>query len=205
MARPREFEPREVTERAMHVFWSQGVEQTSVSDLVAATGVQRSGLYSEFGSKDGLFRRSFELYLDVVVRPNFARYFADPNADLDTIVAYFGHFREIVRTPLSERGCLMCNTAASPAVAAAEVQDLIESTFLDIERYFRAALENSRRTGLLESPKTDDHLAAWMLANVLSLSNLCRSPGGRRLVDGFVDELLQALGELRGGQGNRAS
>jgi TetR/AcrR family transcriptional repressor of nem operon len=46
MARPREFEPHEALNRAMHLFWQKGYEDTSMADLVAATGVSRYGFYT---------------------------------------------------------------------------------------------------------------------------------------------------------------
>ena len=66
MARPKEFEPDEALERAMHQFWATGYHDTSIRDLVARTGVNYYGLYGEFENKRGLFLASLDLYAKTV-------------------------------------------------------------------------------------------------------------------------------------------
>jgi TetR/AcrR family transcriptional regulator, copper-responsive repressor len=41
-----------VLEKAIRVFWKRGFPDTSVQDLERATGVNKSGLYSEFRDKE---------------------------------------------------------------------------------------------------------------------------------------------------------
>lgn len=53
---------REALEAALGVFWRKGYEGTSYADLVAATGVERTALYSAFGNKAALFLRALERY-----------------------------------------------------------------------------------------------------------------------------------------------
>lgn len=59
MARTPEYDSAEVLGRAGAEFASRGYEGASVSQLVAATGLQRGSLYGAFGSKAELFRASF--------------------------------------------------------------------------------------------------------------------------------------------------
>jgi TetR/AcrR family transcriptional regulator, copper-responsive repressor len=47
--RPREFDKDSVLEQAMLVFWRNGYEGTSLSDLTAAMNINRPSLYSTFG------------------------------------------------------------------------------------------------------------------------------------------------------------
>ena len=50
MVRPREFDPDEALDKAMHLFWERGFQHTSMEDLVRRTGVSRYGLYGTFGN-----------------------------------------------------------------------------------------------------------------------------------------------------------
>jgi AcrR family transcriptional regulator len=50
--------------KALPVFWKHGYADTSLQELEAATGVNKSGLYSEFSGKEELFLESLRFYLD---------------------------------------------------------------------------------------------------------------------------------------------
>jgi AcrR family transcriptional regulator len=60
--RPRSFCKDEALDRAMAVFWRQGYEGASLTDLTAAMGINSPSLYACFGSKEGLFRAVLERY-----------------------------------------------------------------------------------------------------------------------------------------------
>ncbi|MCV7287193.1 TetR/AcrR family transcriptional regulator [Mycolicibacterium wolinskyi] len=64
VGRPREFNPDMVEDIAMKLFWDRGYEGVSISDLTDATGVNRRGIYAEFGSKEGLFERAKRRYIN---------------------------------------------------------------------------------------------------------------------------------------------
>ncbi|NYF52724.1 TetR/AcrR family transcriptional regulator [Tunturiibacter gelidoferens] len=63
MGRPKRFS-REVLEKAMPVFWKHGFADTSLQELEQATGVNKSGLYTEFRDKEDLFVACLQHYLD---------------------------------------------------------------------------------------------------------------------------------------------
>jgi TetR/AcrR family transcriptional regulator, copper-responsive repressor len=56
MGRPRKFSREGVLQKALPVFWKYGFARTTLPDLEQATGVNKSGLYAEFDSKEALSR-----------------------------------------------------------------------------------------------------------------------------------------------------
>ena len=64
MGRPRNFSREGVLEKALPVFWKHGFADASLQELETATGVNKSGLYSEFSGKEELFLESLRFYLD---------------------------------------------------------------------------------------------------------------------------------------------
>src|ERR1700742_381687 len=62
--RPRGFCVEDALDRAMTIFWRNGYEGASMSDLTAAMGINSPSLYACFGSKEGLFRAVLERYDD---------------------------------------------------------------------------------------------------------------------------------------------
>ncbi|CAJ1511108.1 TetR/AcrR family transcriptional regulator [[Mycobacterium] burgundiense] len=63
VGRPREFDPEQVEDAAMRLFWERGFDAVSISDVTAATGVNRRSIYAEFESKEKLFARALRRYL----------------------------------------------------------------------------------------------------------------------------------------------
>ena len=64
MGRPKNFSREGVLEKAMPVFWKHGFADASLQDLERATGVNKSGLYSEFKDKEDLFLACLRHYLE---------------------------------------------------------------------------------------------------------------------------------------------
>lgn len=62
--RPKLFNRDEVLDKAIPVFWRRGFSDTTLADLEAATGVNRSGLYTEFKDKEELFLESLRHYIE---------------------------------------------------------------------------------------------------------------------------------------------
>ncbi|NUU74955.1 TetR/AcrR family transcriptional regulator [Paenibacillus xylanilyticus] len=62
MARSKEFEENEVLEKAMKLFWEQGYEKTSMSDLVEHMGIHRRSIYDTFTDKRTLFFKTMERF-----------------------------------------------------------------------------------------------------------------------------------------------
>ncbi|GGX68459.1 TetR/AcrR family transcriptional regulator [Streptomyces minutiscleroticus] len=64
VGRPRGFDADEALERAMRVFWEQGYEGASLTDLTGAMGITRTSMYAAFGNKEELFRKALERYTE---------------------------------------------------------------------------------------------------------------------------------------------
>jgi AcrR family transcriptional regulator len=64
MGRPKNFSREEVLERAMPVFWKHGFADATLQELERATGVNKSGLYTEFRDKEDLFVACLRHYVE---------------------------------------------------------------------------------------------------------------------------------------------
>jgi AcrR family transcriptional regulator len=63
MGRPRQFDREAAVSKAMHLFWQNGFDATSLSQLKAELGISAPSFYAAFGSKECLFQETVELYL----------------------------------------------------------------------------------------------------------------------------------------------
>ena len=60
--RPREFDVDDALAKALTVFWRNGYEAASMTELTAAMGITKPSLYAAFGNKEALFHKALDLY-----------------------------------------------------------------------------------------------------------------------------------------------
>ncbi|MGF6514340.1 AcrR family transcriptional regulator [Pseudomonas sp. BT76 TE3572] len=65
MGRPRTFDRDHAVEQALHLFWQQGYDATSLAQLKAGLGggISAPSFYAAFGSKEALFDECVQRYL----------------------------------------------------------------------------------------------------------------------------------------------
>ena len=83
MPRAKVFDYDEALTRAMHVFWSQGYQATTMQDLLAEMAINPGSLYHTFGDKHQLFLAVLERYEQTIRASLFAQ--------LDSSHAEFPH------------------------------------------------------------------------------------------------------------------
>lgn len=191
MSRSREFEPDVALEKAMLLFWQKGYVETSMEDLVQATGVSRYGLYAEFGSKRELFLASMDRYQESILGEVFG-IVEQPGASLREIGRYFEMLLGALARPQGRRGCLICNSATEVAPRDASVREKVGLAMTRLSRGFRAALDNAARR--CETAPLDASRAADFLTGVvLGVSVMARSGAERRMMENAVALALDSL------------
>jgi len=162
MARPKGFDPEQVIDAALDLFWTRGYQATSFDDITRATGVNKPSLYAEFGDKAGLFARVLD------------RYHAMLLAHAETTLGGDGPVRDAVRGWLLSflpscsgaaggRGCLSVNATLDAAAAADPVVARRVADFrLRVEKLLARAIRRGVASGEL-SRRVDARAAARLL------------------------------------------
>lgn len=192
MARIREFDPDEVLRKAMPVFWQKGYGNTSIEDLVAATGVSRYGLYGEFESKRGLFHACLDHYQDEIVDMAFS-VVEQTDASISNIHAYFKKVLNLASTEQGSLGCLMSNTANEVAPYDKRAANKVEKYRTRLQSGFKAALSNAKAKGELPARIKTEQTADFLIGVVQGLSVMARSRAKPRMMANVVAVALDSL------------
>ncbi len=104
--RPRSFDRAAALRRAMEVFWAQGYDGTSMSDLIAAMDVNSPSIYAAFGCKEALFREAVALYRATEGGRIWSAVTTAPSARAAIETVLRASAEEFTR-PSKPRGCLI--------------------------------------------------------------------------------------------------
>ncbi|WP_149096047.1 TetR/AcrR family transcriptional regulator [Paenibacillus terrae] len=134
MARYKEFEENAVLDKAMKLFWEQGYEKTSMTDLVEHMGIHRRSLYDTFGDKHTLFLKAMDRFRTKVNSELAGIVKGSETAveALQLIISYMIYGNED-----SPSGCLMVNSAVELAMRDVDVDSKATESFTLTEQLFK--------------------------------------------------------------------
>jgi AcrR family transcriptional regulator len=140
MGRPRKFSREGVLQKALPVFWKFGFARTTLPDLEQATGVNKSGLYAEFESKEALFVACLRHYL--ATRTSGALLTAEP-LGWGNIERFL---EEAPSCTFDQRGCFSVNSMRELDCLPAEARKVIADGSAKLKQLLGAnvAVENPK-------------------------------------------------------------
>ena len=192
MVRTRTFDPSAALSKAVDLFASKGYADTSMEDIVQATGVSRYGLYGTFGNKRELFEKALDKYADSMGKQAFLR-LLEPEASLGDIRRIF-EARVADMCALEEnRGCLFIHTAMQLAPQDQDLRGVLLKFMKRMSRLFAVGLETAKEKGEVRAD-LDVRAAGEMLTSTMfGLAVLGRTGFARETLDGIVDGTMAAL------------
>lgn len=192
MARPREFDPEEALDKAMHQFWAKGYHDTSIRDLVDRTGVNYYGLYGEFENKRGLFLAALDRYRDTVTAEIVGE-LKRPGPARQAIHKAFDLLTRLTRTGDGDVGCMMCNSAVEVAPYDTDVEKKVRAHMGILRTAFAAKIEEGKTSGELAGATDVAALAEFLTATAYATGMLRRTGQGNAYVRRYIDTALSVV------------
>ena len=184
MGRPKHFSREGVLEKALPVFWKHGFADASLQALEKATGVNKSGLYSEFSGKEELFLESLRFYLDRL-----------PSLGL-LVVEPFGwdNIEKFLKLGPSntegQKGCFAISSMRELAILPPDAIEMLGHSRMQLKRLIARNIE-------AEKPKADvNDLAGMVMTFFAGLSVEQNLKASRAATSRKVDNLMQVLRSL---------
>jgi AcrR family transcriptional regulator len=160
MARPREFDLDAATEAALRLFWEKGYEATSLSDLTEAIGINRPSFYAAFQSKEALFRRVLDRYVEGPGAPVATALSARTAREVVTELLSF--YADAAGDPSRPPGCLLVQGALACGEESHAVRDELSKRRAAGERALRERLRQARAEGDLDGDANAADLARYV-------------------------------------------
>lgn len=187
----KQFDPQEVLEKAMELFWAQGFEGTGMAQLVDHTGIGRQSLYNEFGDKRGLFLAALKAYCESMYALKISILEA-PGSPLANIRQLGEHWLQMAEQDGCP-GCLMANTLAEVDKDDVELSELLISHLGRAEDAFCGAFQRALDAGELQPDANPRDLARLFMSAGQGVSLLSRLNGSNAVVSSTIRALMSTL------------
>jgi len=176
--RPKKFDPDEVLDKVIDVFWELGYEASDTETLCRYTGLTKPSLYNTFGPKEDLFVAAINRYRHI-----------RSNASLDAMAAtgtpsegirsYFLNLAQNVAGPGHPTGCLIFSVAMPLCDRMPKVAAALDGAPKESSDRMAAYLNEQKAKGKL--PKSFNNAAAIALIQDLSAAMIMQARAGAPL------------------------
>ena len=190
MPRSKAFDENKALSAAMQCFWHKGYSATSMKDLERATGLTPSSLYNSFESKDGLFLRTVDFYIEHVVRRRIHAFLEneEPLAGIEQFI------RECFENKAAMgMGCLLVNTSTELGPHDEIVRKKVAKGMSLVEKALEEAIERAIDQGLLSkgiNPKKRAKHIGLLLNGMLVNSKIA---GNKHWLETALDSVKDLL------------
>jgi TetR/AcrR family transcriptional repressor of nem operon len=190
VARHKEYDEKEVLQKATELFRYQGYEKTSLQDLVSHMGIHRRSLYDTFGDKHTLFIKALELY-DNNMKKNMDIQVKNSSTVKDAI-------RSILEMAISQDneklvGCLTINSAVELTLHDQEVAEKIEQNFSKTEKIILELLLRGQYSGEIPKHHDIDKLSQFIHNSFVGLRVLVKTTNDKNTLKNIIDTTLSVL------------
>ena len=192
MVRTRTFDPSTALSAAVDLFASKGYADTSMEDIVRATGVSRYGLYGTFGNKRELFEQALERFAEGMGKQSFLR-LLEPDASLAHIRKIFDERVADMCCAEEHKGCMFIHTAMQLAPEDEELQGVLKKFMKRMSKAFAIGLESAKVRNEVRADLDSAATGELLTSTMFGLAVLGRTGFGQDALNSIVDNTLASL------------
>jgi len=189
--RPRQFDEEIALDRLTALFWRKGYSQTSLSDLVDASGMHKPSLYRVFGTKEELFAKILHRYL-IARMDMFATLIDHAGPGVDGIHTFLSLVRDDVVSGTSQHGCLLVATSTELGGTTPGFDNFGPAYRTALRERMRVLAEKAGGTNALIDQRTD-LLVTWFMG----LDVTTRGAGSETEIDRTIDAMHATIDTWR--------
>lgn len=192
MPRPKRFDKDEVLEKAMHLFWEQGYNATSMQDLVTGLGINRASLYDTFGGKRDLFLAAFARYRNLSGE-TLSRAFGAGDRIKDAFRKLLMEEFETQSDGQAMKGCFVVNSTTELANSDPEFSAIIAAHREMAVSAFQSYIAQGQARGEISADKDSRALANYIFTFFSGLRVISKMQLPYEELEHMVDTALSML------------
>jgi AcrR family transcriptional regulator len=178
--RPRQYDPDQALAKAAAAFWKGGYAGTSLDELSAATGMNRSSLYAAFGEKRDLYLKTLERY-QRKSRAKTLELLADDPPLRVFLTRFYDGALEIYRAGGDDaRGCYSISTAPAQATVDTAVRAFLQDSITGTDSFLADLIGKARERGEVAAGADSAALAQIATATLHTIAVRSRVGASRK-------------------------
>ncbi len=188
---------RMIVERSLQLFSVKGYYNTSIRDILEATGLTKGGLYGHFASKEAVW---YEVY-DEAVRI-WREIVFDGMPGSDDPLGRIDHFivsdlRSYLGGQVFAGGCFFLNMLVELSGQSASMSRQILRGFVQLSRLLQRWLEEAERRRIIRPGLHHREIANFIVISLNGAAALYISSRDRSILEITITQLRQYLQQLR--------
>jgi TetR/AcrR family transcriptional regulator, transcriptional repressor for nem operon len=192
MARPKEFDEKNVLEKAMLLFWQKGYYQASIQDLVDVMNINRASLYGAFQDKHQLYLNTLERYRQQDVNQLLQLF----NRNLPAKLFFEAVFDNVIvglTDDPAQKGCFITNATLEMLPDDHEVQKLVTTNLTFMQEIFTEVLKMGIEKKEIKPEINVEETANFLISQIYGLRMIGKAKPNLKLLNGIKNEVLSKI------------
>lgn len=191
-----ELTKEKILEKAAGLFNSRGYFGASMSDLMAATGLEKGGIYNHFKSKDELALAAFDYA--VGVNAGFIREAVQKHqSSSGKLEAFLEAFNSLAKCSPIPGGCPLLNGAIECDDAHPEMKEKVEQAIEKVRSALSSIIEDGQKSGEFKADLKASHEATIIFAAIEGALMLSRLNNDETAIKSVISHLKAHIKSFR--------
>lgn len=187
MPRQKQYDEQEVIDKAMHLFWRKGYENTSARMLESEMNINLFSIYASFKNKEGVLLESLKAYKKLLRNRLMGP--LKNGEGLFSIKDYFYNFLRFTKEKDSYKGCLLINTSQelSTNMNKAVAQEITQFSEEIMNTFTSILAKNTSKTAAQVTKEADYLFVA--LVGMITSARVMQEEQIRNYIEMTFDQL----------------
>jgi TetR/AcrR family transcriptional repressor of nem operon len=183
--------------KALKLFCVKGYYNTSINDILAATGLTKGGLYGHFASKEDLWYAVYDealvIWRKIVFRGIQSN--ADPLERIQTLIE--NDIKTKLGNNIFEGGCFFHSMLVELSGQSAAMSNRLTQGFNQLAGLLRTWLEQAEQLGLLKENLNFNEIANYIIISLNGAAALYAPSRDTTILDQTVSQLHFYIQQLK--------